>query len=124
MRKLGCDVGQQSPVATSPSVDALLHVAHNQVLRVAVAHRLLQQHLEVLPLHGRGVLELVNHDVFKLGAYLLEDERRVAAVYQVVEQLLRVAQQEPVGRLVQGSHLPFYSVEQSELVQVSQREVG
>ena len=82
--KLLLDVGQQAPIAVAPAVDALLHVAYNEVLSVLAAHRLLQQHLEVLPLHGAGVLELVNHDMFQLRAYLLEDKGRVAAVNQLM----------------------------------------
>ena len=39
-----------------------------------MAHGLGEEHAEILPLDGRGVLELVDHDVFELGADLLEDE--------------------------------------------------
>ena len=84
------DIGQQAPVATAPAVDALLHVAYYQVRRALMAHRFLQQYLEVLPLHGRGILKLVNHDMFQVGANLLKHKGRVAVLDQFVEQLLRV----------------------------------
>ena len=95
--KLAANIGQQPPVAAAPAVDALLHVAHNQVLSALVAHGLFKEHLEVLPLHGRGVLELVDHDVLQLGAHLLEDERGVAPLDELMQQLLGVAEQEAVG---------------------------
>ena len=65
---------QQSPVARAPTIDALLDIAHDEILRLLMTHTFLQQHLEVLPLYGTGVLEFINHDVFQLGAYLLEDK--------------------------------------------------
>ena len=80
MRELLLNTVEQAPVAGTPAVDALLDVAYNEVLRIAVAHGLLQQHLEILPLDGGGVLELVNHDVLQLGADLFKDEGRVAVV--------------------------------------------
>ena len=122
--KLVFDAGQQAPVAVAPAVDALLHIAHDEVLGILAAHRVLQQHLEVLPLHGAGVLELVYHDMFQLRAYLLEDEGRVAAVYQFVKELLRVAQQEAVLLLVQLAHLLLDAAQESQLREMGQREVG
>ena len=86
LRKLALDVVQHTPVARTPAVDALLHVAHNQVaVLFAVAHALLEQHLEVLPLHGARVLELVDHHVLQMRTYLLEDERRVGVLDERME---------------------------------------
>ena len=86
LRKLALDVVQHTPVARTPAVDALLHVAHNQVaVLFAVAHALLEQHLEVLPLHGARVLELVDHHVLQVRTNLLEDERRVGVLDERVE---------------------------------------
>ena len=76
--ELAVDSVEQAPVARTPAVYALLHIAHDEVLGVHMAHALLQQYLEVLPLHGGGVLELVYHHVLQLRAYLLKDKRRVA----------------------------------------------
>ena len=70
-----------------------------------MAHGLLQQHTEVLPLDGRGILKLIDHHVLQLGADLLEDEGRVALANECVQQLLGVAQQEAVGILVQFMYL-------------------
>ena len=98
--KLLFNLVQQSPVARTPSVYALFHVAHNQALRLVVTHTLLQKHLKVGPLHRACILKLVNHDVFELCSYLLEDKRRVAIVYQGVQKGLRVAQQKAVRLLV------------------------
>ena len=89
-----------------------------------MAHRLLQQHAEVLPLNGGGVLELVDHDVLQLGAHLLEDERRVAVVDERMEQLLRVAEQEAVGLGIELVHLLLDAFEQAQLVEMAQRQFG
>ena len=122
--ELRFDAGQQPPVATAPAVDALLHVAHDEVLGAFVAHRLLQQHLEVLPLHGAGVLKLVDHDMLQLRANLLEDEGRVAAVDELMKQLLGVGKEESVLLLVELVHLLLDAGQQSQLTQVAQRQVG
>ena len=113
MTELPVNGVKQSPVARAPAVDALLDVADNQVLGVLMAHALFEQHLEVLPLDGAGILELVYHDVLQLGAYLLEDERRVVVFDERVEQLLRVAEQKPIGLIIQRSHLVFDAVQQA-----------
>ena len=89
-----------------------------------MAHALVEQHLEVHPLHGAGVLELVNHDVFQMAAHLLENERRIAFADEPVQQVLGVAEQEPVGLVVQVPHLVFDAVEQLQFVEVSQRGIG
>ena len=123
-RKLVFYAVEQPPVAGAPPVDALLDVAHYQVAAILMAHALLQQHLEVFPLYGAGVLKLVYHDVAELCAYLLEDKGRVAVLYQGVQQRLCVAQQESVGLGVQDSHFFLDTAEQAQLVHVPQREVG
>ena len=89
-----------------------------------MAHGLVEQHLEVLPLHGAGVLELVDHDVLQLSANLLEDEGRVAAVDECVQQLLRVAEQKSVGLVVELAHLLLDAAQESQLGKVAQGEVG
>ena len=68
------DIVEQSPVARTPTVDALLYVAHNEVRGVLVAHGLGEEHTEILPLYGAGILKLIDHDMFELGADLLEDK--------------------------------------------------
>ena len=121
------DVVQQSPVARAPSVDALLHVAHDEVLRhigfvgVGTAHAVAQQHEEVSPLHGACVLKLVYHDVVHLCAYLLVYERRVAVLYKFRQQLLCVAEQESVGGGVHLCHLLLDGSQQAQLVDVGER---
>ena len=70
------DMVQDAPVAVPPTVDALFHVAHDEVA-VSRSHAFLQQHFEVFPLHGRRVLEFINHDVVDVCAHLFVDERRI-----------------------------------------------
>ena len=66
---------QEAPVTGTPAVDALLDIANNEILGIDMTHTLLQQYLEVLPLDGRRVLELVDHDVLQARTDFLEDER-------------------------------------------------
>ena len=89
-----------------------------------MAHRLVEQHAEVLPLNGGGILELVDHHVLQLGADLLEDEGRVAVADQGVEQLLGVAEQKSVGIGIQFVDLLFDATQKPQLVEVAQREVS
>ena len=74
-RELLLNIVQQPPVAASPSVDTLFDISHDEILTALVAHGFLQEYAEVLPLDGGCVLELVYHNVFQLGTYLLEDKR-------------------------------------------------
>ena len=55
------DAVEQPPVTVAPTVDALFHVAHNQVVG-AMAHALVEKHLEVVPLQCACILKLVYHD--------------------------------------------------------------
>ena len=89
-----------------------------------MAHRLVEEHAEVLPLYGGGVLKLINHHMLQLGTDLLENERRVAVADEGVKQLLGVAEEEAVGVLVQFVYLLFDAAQQAELTEVSQGEVG
>ena len=119
--KLGVYVVEQAPVAFAPSVDALLHVAHDEICAAVLMTKTLeQQDLEVGPLNGTRVLKFVNHDVVDLRAYLLIDERRVVLSYEPMEHILGVAQQETVVLNVVFAHGLRYASEQTQLVHVCQ----
>ena len=113
---------QELPVAIAPTVDALLDVTDDEA-PVLVGDAVVEQNLEVGPLHGRGVLELIDHDIAQLSAYLLVDERRVLLVDEVVEQLLRVGERVVVVVGVDVVDLLLDTSEESQLVDVLQREV-
>ena len=51
--------------------------------------------------------------MFQLGAYLLKDKRRVAVLDKGVKQLLGVAEQETVCRLVELAYLLFDAAQQT-----------
>src|SRR5690554_2590094 len=53
-------LAQQSPVRVSETINTLFHIAHDKV-EVARSEAFLDQRPEVLPLHARGILELVHH---------------------------------------------------------------
>ncbi len=99
-------VVQQLPVAASPAIDALFHVAHDDVVRDGVGVAVVEQHLEVLPLHATGVLKLVDHDVTQRRTRLLVHKRRVGLVLnEPPQQRLRVAQLKAVHVTVLLTHL-------------------
>ena len=75
-------------------------------------------------MYRTGVLELINHDMLQLATDLLEDKRTVAIVNQIIEELLGVAQQEPVGFLVELPYLLLDIAEQTELIQMLERTIG
>ena len=87
-----------------------------------MAHALLEQHFEVLPLYGRGVLKLVYHHVAQLCSDFLEDEGRVGVADEGVEQVPGVTEQQDVGLLVDVLHRLLNAVQQPEVVEVAQRE--
>ena len=97
-------VFQDGPVSVPPTVDALFHVAHNQVAE-AGGHALQQQDFKVLPLHGGSVLELVYHHMMEKRAHFFENERSIVFFYQFVEQDGGLGQQETVVLVVQGRDL-------------------
>src|SRR5690554_2721645 len=53
-------LAQQSPVGISETINTLFYIAHDKV-EVARGQAFFYQRPEVLPLHARGVLELVHH---------------------------------------------------------------
>ena len=97
-------VFQDGPVSVPPTVDALFHVAHNQVAE-AGGHALQQQDFKVLPLHGGSVLELVYHHMMEKRAHFFKNERSVVFFYQFMEQDGGLGQQETVVLVVQGRDL-------------------
>ncbi len=75
---------QQFPVRSPPAVDGLFHIPHDEVVeaaRLAVP----EQRPEVLPLDGRGVLELVQQEILEPDTQLLIDEGRIGAVDDILE---------------------------------------
>ncbi|EJX06958.1 hypothetical protein EVA_04922 [gut metagenome] len=112
---------ENSPVAVSPAVDRLLHIAHNQAVG-SLRKALQQQQLEVVPLHAAGVLKLVNHHIADVGANLFEHKRRVAIFHQLMKQRVGVRQQEAVVLLIQQAHLLVDVGQQLHIIEILQRE--
>ena len=42
VRKLAFDVIKQTPVTRAPTVDTLFHIAHNEIARLLMTHRLVE----------------------------------------------------------------------------------
>ena len=115
------DAIEDFPVAVAPAVDALLDVAHEQSL-AARSEFLEEQLLEVLPLHAARVLKLVDHHVVDEGAYLLEDEGCIAALYHLAEKGRRGTERETTGIAFNLSGTFIDVVEQAERSEVSQSQ--
>lgn len=116
------EVLQELPVAVAPAIDALLHVSDDET-SVLVSDAVVEQDFEVGPLHGRCVLKLINHDIAQLSPDLLVDERRVLLVDEVVEQFLRVGERIVVVVGIDVVDLLLDTSEESQLVDVLQREL-
>ncbi len=78
---------KQFPVGISPAVNALFHVANNQVV-VTTIHAIFEQRLEIFPLHRRGVLKFVEHEMFQENAHFFVDKWRVAAFDYSVQKIV------------------------------------
>ena len=69
-------LGKNLPVAVSPAIDALLHIAYDKVV-AALRDTVLEQRQKVIPLNPGCILELVQKEMTVAKASLLVDERSV-----------------------------------------------
>ena len=76
---------QQAPVASPPAVNALLHISHHQGIVTGI-DAAVHQGAEIVPLDVRGVLELVQKEIFEADAHLLINERSVRSVDNLMQQ--------------------------------------
>src|SRR5574344_1918488 len=60
--KLIFNLIKQPPITGTPSVDALLHIAYNEIT-VMMTNTLKKKLLKVSPLRNTCVLKLINHDM-------------------------------------------------------------
>ena len=116
------EVLQQPPVSSSPPVDTLLHVTDDQRTGL-MGNAVVDEYFEVVPLYCAGVLELVDHDILQRTADLLIDKRCIAAIDHVFDELLCVAEREVIVVGIDGIDLLCDASEQSELIEISEREV-
>ncbi len=86
---------QQFRVGITEPVDALLLVADNQVVMPA-AEAFKHERLQVLPLHLRRVLELVNKVMLYGGAHPLIDKRGLILAYDAAQKVVGVGKQQRV----------------------------
>ena len=85
----GDTVAQQCAVAVAEAVDGLLLVADDEAV-VALGDAVGDKRTQVVPLHVRRVLELVDQKVVERHAETLVDEGRVAAVDDFFEEVVGV----------------------------------
>ena len=86
---------QQFPVGVPEAIDALLHVAHDQVC-LAPREAIPQQWEKIMPLHGAGILKLVDHVMVDPRAGLLIDKGCVAPVDHPAQQIGRIGDEHHV----------------------------
>ena len=121
--KLMLDAVEQPPVTRTPAIDALFHIAYNEVAAV-LRHAVAEQYFEIAPLQSAGVLKLVNHDLAEGGTNAFKDKRTVALVNYGIEEPLCVAEQKSVGLIVHISDGLLDSSQQTQFVEVPERELG
>ena len=109
------------PTAAAPAIDALFDVADHHAFLPA-CHQFVKQHSEVVPLHLRGVLKFVNHDVAQGGSNALIDERGVTPLHHVSEQNGRFGKHEMSGGTVGGFDLGIHVGQQGQRREQLQRE--
>ena len=93
------DIVERAPVAVAPTVNALLHIPHNETLIPSIK-TVLQEWQEVPPLQFAGVLKLINHDVLIARSGSLIDKGDVAIAHHVAQEVCRISQDKAVGLLV------------------------
>ena len=76
---------QQSPVATSPAVNALLHISYHYVV-IALVKRVIDQWFEVIPLKSRSILELINEKVVEKRTHFFVDKRSLFISYDPLQK--------------------------------------
>ena len=80
--KFFINIVEKSPIAGTPSVDALFYVTYDKVAGIFSTHGFFEQYFKDLPLYSTGILELVNHYMVELSANFFKDEWRIAILYQ------------------------------------------
>ena len=86
---------QQVPVRSPPPVNRLLDIPDDEVSEPA-GLAVFEQRAEILPLDGRGILELVEKEILETHAQFLIDEGGVASVDDIAENLVRIVDAEDV----------------------------
>ena len=79
------NVAQDVPVAATPPIDTLLHIAHQEGGSSPTEH-LVEQGQEVLPLQVRRILELIYHHMTKANTSTFQHEERVGSLLQDASQ--------------------------------------
>ena len=102
-------VAHQPPVRSAPAVDGLLDVAHHEIAATG-SLAFPEEGTEIVPLHQRGVLGLVEHEMLVAVADFLIDERSVVVGDDPAEQ---------VGGQLQQHHVVFPQVVVEYALQVA-----
>ena len=83
-KHLGDSFIKQFPIGSSPSVYALLHISHYEVLSILTL-AVVKQRVEVLPLNMGRILELIQKEVLETHSKLLIYERCIRPVDYILE---------------------------------------
>ena len=103
-------VAQQLPVRISPSINTLFYISHDKVTTAFII-TLLNQRKKIIPLHPRGILELIDHEMVDPVTGFFIYERRIATVDDPVEQF---------GGIGQKKNIVFFFVCLNVFVDVAQ----
>ena len=75
---------QQLPIGPSPTVNALLHIPHYQVL-AALGVAVVEKRTEIGPLHLGRILKLIKKEMVEPHSKLLIHERSIGPVYDIAQ---------------------------------------
>ena len=112
----------------------MLYITHDKVVygtfilrQVFVScHAVFEQYLEVIPLHGTCVLELINHDMLEVCPDLFIDERSDVGIllYHLAKHHLSVGEHKARILLVKFIHFLTDAEQQAHLIDVLQGDDG
>jgi len=77
--------GQYSPIAVTPAVNCLLHIANHHA-KTILSQAIANQRFKVLPLNNRGILKLIEHKAIVAGTDFLINKRCVVLPNKLTKQ--------------------------------------
>ncbi len=104
---------EQFGIGVAETVDTLLLVADDEIF-MAVGEAFHHQRTQIVPLHARRVLHLVDEEMAQIVAQALVDERSLVVVYDVAEQRVGIGEEYYVVVLAEIGDMPKQAAEQSE----------
>src|SRR5690606_7545346 len=113
---------QQVKIATTPAIDSLFDIAHDEVV-VSLADAVGDQRKKIFPLETGSVLEFIDEIVAIKRSHLFIDERRIRFAQHPVEKLRGVVQEHHIVLVLVLPWLPRYVGNEPKRVEVRQHHL-